>query len=90
MFVGVMNFGQIQKNKVCRCEHFLGHIQLIMFVAVNIVRSYSNQFLVILIRSSKLASKSQRKITFTNRNSIQFYFKISSRGGFLANLGYSK
>ena len=37
MFVGVMNLGQIQK---------------IRFMVVNIFRSYSNQFLVILIWSS--------------------------------------
>ena len=44
MFVGVMNFGRNQK---------------IMFVLVKIVKifwSYSNQILVILIQSSKLAS----------------------------------
>ena len=40
MFVGVMNFGQNQK---------------IMFVVVNIFWSNSNQFLVILILSSKFA-----------------------------------
>ena len=42
LFVGVMNFGQIKK---------------IRFVVVNIFRSNSNQFSVILIRSSKLATK---------------------------------
>ena len=42
IIVGVANFGQIQK---------------IRFVVVKIFRSNSNQFLVILIRSSKLASK---------------------------------
>ena len=41
MFVGVMNFGQVQK---------------IRFVVVKIFRSNSNQFLVILIWSSELAS----------------------------------
>ena len=41
MFVGVANFGQTQK---------------IRFVIVKIFQSYSNQFSVILIRSSKLAS----------------------------------
>ena len=41
MLVGVMNFGQIQK---------------VRFVIVKIFWSYSNQFLVILIRSSSLAS----------------------------------
>ena len=36
MFVGVMNFGKIQKNKVCRSEHFsvifqpiFGHLDLV-------------------------------------------------------------
>ena len=42
MFVGVMNFGQVQK---------------IRFIVVKIFQSNSNQFLVILIQSSKLASK---------------------------------
>ena len=41
MFVGVMNFGQVQK---------------IRFFVVKIFWSNSNKFLVILIRSSKLAS----------------------------------
>ena len=41
MFVGVMSLGQIKK---------------IRFVFVKIYRSNSNQFLVILIRSSNLAS----------------------------------
>ena len=45
MFVGVANFSQIKK---------------IRFVIVNIFRSYSNQFLVILIRSSKFASNKTR------------------------------
>ena len=42
MFVGVVNFGQIQK---------------IRFVIVKIFWSHSSQFLVILIQSNKLASK---------------------------------
>ena len=41
MFVGVMNFGQVKK---------------IRFFVVKIFRSNSNQFLVILIWSSELAS----------------------------------
>ena len=40
MFVGVTNFGQVQK---------------IRFVVVKIFRSNCNQFLVVLIRSSELA-----------------------------------
>ena len=49
MFVGVANFGQIQK---------------IRFVVVKICWLYSNEFLVILIRSSKLASEKWQKKYF--------------------------
>ena len=49
MFVRVMNFGQNQK---------------IMFVVVKIFWSNYNQFLVILICSSKLASKQSQKPIF--------------------------
>ena len=52
-FVGVMNISQVQK---------------IRFV-VKIFRSSSNQFLVIFIRSSKLASMNQEKKIF---NKAQF------------------
>ena len=45
LFVGVMNLGQVKK---------------IRFVVVKIFRSYSNQFLVILIKSSELASTLQK------------------------------
>ena len=41
MFVGVMNFGQVQE---------------IRFVVMTFFWSYSNQFSVVLIRSSELAS----------------------------------
>ena len=50
MFVGVTNFGQIQK---------------IRFVVVKIFQSYSNQFLVISIWSSKLASIFSRYTFYT-------------------------
>ena len=59
MFVDVMNFGQVQKIrflvvKIVDVMSF-GQVQKIRFV-VKIFWSNSNQFLVILIRSSELAS----------------------------------
>ena len=60
MFVDVMNFGQVQKIrflvvKIVDVMSF-GQVQKIRFVVVKNFWSNSNQFLVILIRSSELAS----------------------------------
>ena len=63
MLVGVMNFGQIQK---------------IMFVVVKIFWSNSNQFLVILIWSSKLASNYWLLLHFLFFK--PYYMRLMERG----------